>query len=83
MPARDPVLPSAYLHSVGIPEYLLLAQQGMDFAAQFPASTFLCQRFHSQHLAGFNRRTEAQMTYTIEPIHSCVAEICKVRGGTI
>jgi len=28
------VLPSNVLHSVGIPEYLLLAQQGMYLAAQ-------------------------------------------------
>jgi len=40
-----PVLPSAYTHGVGIPEYLSLARQGMHFAAQYPACTFLYQRF--------------------------------------
>jgi hypothetical protein len=43
--AVHPVLPSVYLHDVGIPEYLPLAQQGMHFAAQYQACTFLCQRF--------------------------------------
>jgi hypothetical protein len=38
-------LPSAYTYSVGIPEYLLLAQQGMYFAAQYTACTSPCQRF--------------------------------------
>jgi hypothetical protein len=32
-------------HGVGIPEYLSLARQGMHFAAQYPACTFLYQRF--------------------------------------
>jgi len=40
-----PVLPSAVLHPVGIPEYLLLAQQGMYFAAPYPTGTSPCQRF--------------------------------------
>jgi len=43
--AAQPVLPSAYLHGVGIPKYLPLARQGMDFTAQYPACTFPCQRF--------------------------------------
>ncbi len=43
--AVHPVLPSAYTYSVGIPKYLPLARQGMHFAAQYPACTFLCQRF--------------------------------------
>jgi hypothetical protein len=43
--AAHPVLPSAILHDVGIPEYLPLARQGMDFAAQYPACPFPCQRF--------------------------------------
>ncbi len=38
-------LPSAVLHLVGIPKYLLRAQQGMDFAAQYPTCTSPCQRF--------------------------------------
>jgi hypothetical protein len=49
--AVHPVLPSDILQRVGIPEYLLLAQQGMDFAAQYPTCTFPCQRFDST-LAG-------------------------------
>jgi hypothetical protein len=44
-PAVYQVLPSAYVHDVGIPEYLPLAQQGMDFTAQYPACTFPCQLF--------------------------------------
>jgi hypothetical protein len=40
-----PILPSAFLHGVGIPEYLPLAQQGMDFTVQYPTCTSLCQRF--------------------------------------
>jgi hypothetical protein len=40
-----PVLPSAYLHGVGIPEYLPLSPQDMYFTAQYPACTYLCQRF--------------------------------------
>jgi hypothetical protein len=39
------VLPSAYLHGVGIPEHLPLTRQGMYFTAQYPACTYLCQRF--------------------------------------
>ena len=39
------VWPSAYLHSVGIPECLSLSRQVMYFAAQYLACTFLCQRF--------------------------------------
>jgi hypothetical protein len=46
-----PVLPSDILHRVGIPEYLLLAQQGMDFTAQYPTCTSPCQRFDAA-LAG-------------------------------
>jgi len=40
-----PVLPSAYFESVGTLKGLLLTQQGHVFAAQYPACTFLCQRF--------------------------------------
>ena len=36
---------------VGIPKYLLLAQQGMYFAAQYPTGTSPCQRFDAA-LAG-------------------------------
>jgi hypothetical protein len=43
--AAHPVLPSAHLHGVGIPEYLLFTQQGMDFTAQYPTCTSPCQRF--------------------------------------
>jgi len=43
--AVHPVLPSACFESVSILEGLLLAQQGHVFAAQYPACTFLCQRF--------------------------------------
>jgi hypothetical protein len=35
------VLPSVFLHSVGIPEYLQLAQQGMYFTARYPTCTLL------------------------------------------
>jgi len=49
--AAHPVLPSADLHGVGIPEYLPLAQQGMDFTAQYPTCTSPCQRFDAA-LAG-------------------------------
>jgi hypothetical protein len=45
------VLPSAYLHGVGIPEYLPLAQQGIYFTAQYPTCTSPCQRFDAA-LAG-------------------------------
>ena len=37
--ATRPVWPSAYLHGVGTPEWI------MSFAAQYPARTFPCQRF--------------------------------------
>jgi hypothetical protein len=50
--AVHPVLPSALLHGVGIPEYLLLAQQGMHFAAQYPTCTFPCQRFDAALASG-------------------------------
>jgi len=43
--AAHSVLPSAFAHGVGIPEYLPLPRQGMDFAAQYPACTLPCQRF--------------------------------------
>jgi hypothetical protein len=43
--AVHPVLPSAFLHGVGIPKYLPLTQQGMYFTAQYPTCTFPCQRF--------------------------------------
>jgi hypothetical protein len=49
--AAPPVLPSAFLHGVGIPKYLLLAPQGMYFAAQYPTCTSPCQRFDAT-LAG-------------------------------
>jgi len=49
--AVHPMLPSANLHCVGIPEYLRLAQQGMYFAAQYPTCTSPCQRFDAA-LAG-------------------------------
>lgn len=39
------MLPSANLHGVGTPKGLTLAREGMDFAAQYPARTFPCQRF--------------------------------------
>ncbi len=43
--AMHPVLPSARLDVVGIPEYLSLARQVIDFAAQYLTCTFPCQRF--------------------------------------
>jgi hypothetical protein len=43
--AVHPVLPSALLHGVGIPKYLLLAQQVTYFTAQYPTCTSPCQRF--------------------------------------
>lgn len=43
--ASCPVLPSAILHDVGTPKDLSLTREGMDFAAQYPARTFPCQRF--------------------------------------
>jgi hypothetical protein len=46
-----PVLPSDILHCVGIPKYLLPAQQGIDFTAQYPTCTSPCQRFDAA-LAG-------------------------------
>jgi hypothetical protein len=49
--AVHPVLPSDNLQSVGIPEYLPLAQQGIYFTAQYPTCTFPCQRFDAA-LAG-------------------------------
>jgi hypothetical protein len=39
------VLPWAYLHSLGTPNYPHLSARGMDFAAQYPARTYPCQRF--------------------------------------
>ena len=50
--AARPVLPSDSLHSVGIPEYLLLAQQGIYFAAQYPTCTSPCQRFDAALASG-------------------------------
>jgi hypothetical protein len=46
------VLPSVVLHLVGIPKYLLLAQQGMYFTAEYPARTFPCQRFDAALASG-------------------------------
>jgi hypothetical protein len=46
-----PVLPSDILQRIGIPEYLLLAQQGIYFTAQYPTFTSPYQRFDSA-LAG-------------------------------
>lgn len=43
--ATHPVLPSAYSYCVGTPEDLGIAPEGMDFAAEYPARTFPCQRF--------------------------------------
>jgi hypothetical protein len=43
--AVHPVLPSVVLHLVGIPEYRLLTQPGIDFAAPYPTCTSPCQRF--------------------------------------
>jgi hypothetical protein len=39
------VLPSAVSYSVGTPKGLVLAHEGMSFAAQYPTRTFPCQRF--------------------------------------
>jgi len=47
-----PVLPSDHLHGVGVPKYLLLAQQGMYFTAQYPTCTFPCQRFDAALASG-------------------------------
>lgn len=46
------VLPSDILHSVGIPESLLLTQQGMYFTAQYPTCTSPCQRFDAALASG-------------------------------
>jgi hypothetical protein len=43
--ATHTVWPSAYSYSVGTPEGLVLAHEGMDYAAQYPARAFPCQRF--------------------------------------
>ena len=45
--ATHPILPSAYTYCVGTPEGLGLSPEGMDFAAEYPARTFPCQRFTS------------------------------------
>jgi hypothetical protein len=50
--AVHPMLPSAYFESVGTLKGLLLSQQGHDFAAQYPACTFLCQRFDAALSSG-------------------------------
>jgi hypothetical protein len=47
-----PVLPSDILQSVGIPKYLLLAQQGIYFTAQYPTCTSPCQRFDAALASG-------------------------------
>jgi hypothetical protein len=47
-----PVLPSAYLHGVGIPKYRLLPQPGIYFAAQYPTCTSPCQRFDAALASG-------------------------------
>jgi hypothetical protein len=46
------VLPSALLHGVGIPGYLLLAQQGTYFTAQYPTCTYPCQRYDAALASG-------------------------------
>jgi len=46
------VLPSDVSHLVGIPKYLLLAQRGMDFAAQYPTYTSPYQRFDAALASG-------------------------------
>jgi hypothetical protein len=46
------VLPSVFLHSVGIPEYLQLALQGMYFTARYPTCTFPCQPFDAALASG-------------------------------
>ncbi len=43
--ATHAVLPSADSYGVGTPKGLVLAHEGMYFAAQYPARTFPCQRF--------------------------------------
>jgi hypothetical protein len=50
--AVHPVLPSDQLQSVGIPEYLPLARQGMYFTAQYPTCTSPCQRFDAALASG-------------------------------
>ena len=50
--AVHPMLPSAYFESVSTLKGLLLSQQGHDFAAQYPACTFLCQRFDAALSSG-------------------------------
>jgi len=47
-----PVLPSDILQSVGIPKYLLLAQQGIYFTAPYPTCTSPCQRFDAALASG-------------------------------
>ena len=44
---------SAFSYCGGTLEGLVLAHEGMDYAAQNPARTFLCQRF-TPGLAGSN-----------------------------
>jgi hypothetical protein len=39
------VWPSAFSYRVGTPEGLVLAHEGMSFAARYPTRTFPCQRF--------------------------------------
>jgi hypothetical protein len=43
--ATHSVWPSAVSYGVGTPEGLVLAHEGMSFAAQYPTRTFPCQRF--------------------------------------
>ena len=43
--AAAPVWPSAYLHGLGTPVIPQLAPRGMDYAAQYPARAYPCQRF--------------------------------------
>jgi len=43
--AAAPVWPSACLHSLGTPDNPRLAPRGMDYAAQYPARAYPCQRF--------------------------------------
>ena len=50
--AVHPVLPSDILHCLGIPEYLLLAQRGMYFTAQYPTCTSPCQQFDAALASG-------------------------------
>jgi hypothetical protein len=50
--AAHPVLPSAFLHYVGIPEYLLLTHQGIYFTAQYPTCTSPYQRFDATLTGG-------------------------------